>query len=44
MVIGVVEEEERERERFWERSERICGGVEGLLQRMMTAATDDAAA
>lgn len=42
MVIGVVEEEERER--FSERSERICGGVEGLLQRMMTAATEDAVA
>lgn len=42
MVIGVALAAERER--FWERSERIRDGVEGLLQRMMTAATEDAAA
>lgn len=40
--MGVAEAEEKER--FWERSERICDGVEGFPQRMMTAATEDAAA
>lgn len=43
MEIG-VEEVAAERERFWERSERVCGGVVGLPQRMTTAATEDAAA
>lgn len=41
MVIGAAADMD---ERFWESDVRVCEGVKGLLQRMMTAATEDVAA